>query len=88
MKRSWRSTVGATAVEMAVILPAFLLLIMGVMEGGRILGAWVILTNESREAARYGVAGNLTSRYDTNPDGLTAEVTVYATSRIGAPLAQ
>ena len=45
---------GVAAVELAIILPIFLLLIFGILEFGH---AWYIkytITNASREGARYG----------------------------------
>src|SRR5919198_1055588 len=40
-------------VSFALIAPVFLLIIFGMMEMGRVLSAWVVITNEAREAARY-----------------------------------
>ena len=55
--RLLRAKDGDTVTELALILPVFLLILFGIVEGSQILGAWVILTNETRQAARYGVAG-------------------------------
>jgi Flp pilus assembly protein TadG len=41
-----------TVAEFALVAPLVFLLIFGFMEGTRILSAWLILNNESREAAR------------------------------------
>ena len=43
-----------TVVTFALIAPVFLLIVFGTMEVGRVLNAWLIITNEAREAARYG----------------------------------
>ncbi len=51
---------GLAALEFGLILPAFLLFIFIIMEGGRALNVWVTLTNDTREAARYGNNGCLT----------------------------
>ena len=72
---------GSTAVEFALLLPALMTLLIGVLEGGRVLNAWVVLSNETREAARYGVAGVRDG--DTN---LITEVNSYAQGRIGQTL--
>jgi Flp pilus assembly protein TadG len=53
-----RSERGATMTEVAFVLPVFLLFLMIVMEGGRVLGAWIVLTNTTRETARWVVAAN------------------------------
>jgi Flp pilus assembly protein TadG len=54
--RFLRSERGATITEVAFVLPVFLLFLMMVMEGGRVLGAWMIITNSTRETARWAVA--------------------------------
>jgi Flp pilus assembly protein TadG len=46
---------GQTFVETALILPIILLVVMGIIEFGRIFSGYLILTNASREGARYGV---------------------------------
>lgn len=65
------------------MLPALLLLIFMVMEGGRALTVWMVLTNATHQAVRYGAAGSedLTSAGAVNPtlvsdisNALTAEV--------------
>lgn len=43
---------GATAVEMAILLPVLLLLLLGIMEFGRAFNAQVTLTNAAREGVR------------------------------------
>ena len=50
---------GAVAVEFALILPVLVLLLFGIVEFSLLLFNKQILTNASREGARYGiVAGN------------------------------
>ena len=53
-----RSERGATITEVAFLLPVFILMLMVIMEGGRVLGAWMVLTNSTRETARWVIAGN------------------------------
>lgn len=50
-----RDTRGQTTLEFALLAVVLILIVMGIIEGGRIFGAWLIITNEAREAARYGV---------------------------------
>jgi Flp pilus assembly protein TadG len=37
----------------ALIAPVFLLIIFGTMDIGRVLNAWLVITNEARETARH-----------------------------------
>ena len=57
MKRLWRSERGTSVAELALVMPTFLLILFGIVEGCVVLSAWMVLTNETREAARYAVAG-------------------------------
>jgi Flp pilus assembly protein TadG len=34
--------------------PLIFLVLFGIMEGGRVISAWLVITSEAREAARYG----------------------------------
>jgi Flp pilus assembly protein TadG len=43
-----------TIVSFALIAPVFFFLVFAISEGARVFNAWVIITNEAREAARYG----------------------------------
>lgn len=45
---------GQTLVEFALILPAFLMLIVGIVEFGRMMITYAGVASASREAARYG----------------------------------
>jgi Flp pilus assembly protein TadG len=46
---------GASAVEFAIILPLFLILVFGIIEFGVIMYDKAVVTNASREGARFGV---------------------------------
>ncbi|BAF59628.1 flp pilus assembly protein TadG [Pelotomaculum thermopropionicum SI] len=48
---------GQALVELALVLPLLLLLLMGIMESGRIFHSYLLITNASREGARAGVTG-------------------------------
>jgi len=84
MKRVFTDERAATVTELAFILPVLLLFLFGIMEGGRVLSAWMVLTNETREAARYGVAGlQDQSLYNGGSSSAwLASVQTYAQSRI------
>ncbi|MDE3088426.1 MAG: pilus assembly protein [Chloroflexota bacterium] len=45
---------GQGFVELAILLPVLLVILIGVLDLGRLLGAYVTLTNAAREGARYG----------------------------------
>ena len=49
---------GASAVEFAIVLPLFLVLTFGIIEFGVIMYNKAILTNASREGARFGILFN------------------------------
>ena len=48
---------GQTLVEFALILPVFLLLTLGVVDGARIFTAYIAITNAAREGALYAASG-------------------------------
>jgi Flp pilus assembly protein TadG len=48
---------GQAIVEMALILPLLLMLLMGMMEMGRIGNAYLTATHAARHGARYGAVG-------------------------------
>ena len=57
--RDWiKSEHGQAIVEMAMVLPLIVLLLMGIVEFGRIGNAYLTVTNAARQGARYGVVGN------------------------------
>lgn len=49
---------GQALVEMALVLPLLLLLLIGIFEFGRIMGAYMVINDLSREGARYGAVGH------------------------------
>lgn len=48
---------GQSMVELALVLPLILLLLMGVVEFGRMFHTYLVLTQGSREGARLAVVG-------------------------------
>ena len=81
MRRFWRSDRGSTVTELAFVLPVVLLLIMGTMEVAQMLSVWVTLSNETREAARYGVAG-----VRDGDNNLVSEIQSYSKGRLAQTL--
>jgi len=48
---------GQALVEMALVLPILLLLFMGIFEFGRIMSAYMIISDLARDGVRHGVVG-------------------------------
>ena len=61
MKKSIRSDSGAAAIEFAIVAPLLFVLLFGIIEFGAILYNKSVITNASREGARY------TATFYTNP---------------------
>lgn len=45
---------GESTVEFALIAIILIMVTFGIVEGGRIFSNWLVITNEAREAARWG----------------------------------
>lgn len=45
---------GQSLVELAIMLPILLIILLGIVDFGRVFYAYVTITNASREGARYG----------------------------------
>ncbi|PKM76263.1 MAG: pilus assembly protein TadE [Firmicutes bacterium HGW-Firmicutes-15] len=58
LREVFKSQQGQALVELALVLPILLMLLFGIIEFGRIFGAYMVITNLSREGARYGVVGH------------------------------
>lgn len=73
-----------TITTFALIAPVLLFIIFAVAESGRIMFTWLVLTNESAEAARYGAV-----RYDRNRTTAdqTADIQSFITQRLDGVLA-
>lgn len=59
--RNRRRRRGAAVVELAAVSPIFVMLILGMIEYGRLVMVQQILTNAAREGARVGVLDNRTA---------------------------
>ncbi|MEA3502459.1 MAG: TadE/TadG family type IV pilus assembly protein [Actinomycetota bacterium] len=80
---------GASAVELAIVLPVFLTLVFGTMEAGWIFAQQVEIRNAAREGARlavvdYGTAGTIVTavcdRADLSGGGATVDIAASSTS--------
>lgn len=65
---SLRSASGAVAVEFALVLPIFLLLLLGMFDFGKVFNYWIDGTHLSHEGARYAAVGK-----NPGPGGTLAE---------------
>ena len=89
---------GAAAVEFALVLPVLLLLLVGIIEFGRLYNAQIVITNAAREAARTmaitedaaaataaaeAVAGGYTVNVAPGTCVSDAQVTSTVTSQVG-----
>ena len=63
---------GAQLVEFAIVVPVFLLLVMGIIDFGRAYFSWIIITNGAREGARVAaVGGDVTAVEDRVESAIT-----------------
>ena len=70
---------GAVAIETALLFPLLVLLIFGMIEFGLLLYNRQVLTNASREGARFGIVLDLPRRSDGD---ITGAVNQYCTNRL------
>lgn len=77
-----------TIVTFALVAPVLLLILFGTMEMGRVLNAWMVITNEAREAARYG-AVNFDDSVDTATEQANEQTAIraYVQQRLSGVLA-
>jgi Flp pilus assembly protein TadG len=91
--RRARDERGATLVEFALVSTMLLLLVMGIIEFGRVLNTYIIVTNGAREGARLAALGRPTGEIRTrvlaSVPGLTGSlVSVTTTNAQGTPGSQ
>jgi Flp pilus assembly protein TadG len=67
-KRRGRRERGQSLVEFALVIPVFLIIVMGIIDLGMGIRSWISITNAAREAARYGAV------YCSNGEGDAADV--------------
>lgn len=78
-RRTKKGQEGQALVEFAIVLPVLVLLLVGMMEFGLLLYNQQVITNASREGARYGIVSR-TLRRDSSE--IAAVVDAYAGSRL------
>ena len=77
---------GAALVEFVIVAPVLLMLLFAVWEFGRIFDAWMIVTNASREGARYAVEWTSNSTGLTQDQYVQSKVNTYLASGFGSRL--
>ena len=70
---------GASAVEMAIVLPLLLILLFGIIEFGLVLYDKAVITNASREGARFGIVSR-SPRYESGD--IDSQVQNYCVGRL------
>lgn len=86
---------GQALVEMALVLPVLILIIFGIVEFGRIMNTYLIVTNAAREGARHGVVGGtdadirdavMNNAYTLDPAKITVTISPAGSRTRGTPL--
>jgi Flp pilus assembly protein TadG len=81
-QRTRRGERGQAVVELALVLPLFMLLVFGMIEFGKGLNYWIDLTHVANEGARYATV----NRWPSCPGDETAacpeELKTYLTDRV------
>ena len=77
MKRKGQE--GQALVEFALVIPVLLLLLLGVIEFGLLLYNQQVITNASREGARFGIVAQMPRRSD---DSIRIVVANYAKNHL------
>ena len=78
-----------TIVSFALVAPLLLFIVFGTMEMGRVLNAWLVITNEAREAARYGaVTFDATNDHASEQTAEQTAVRAYISNRLTGVLDQ
>jgi len=54
LKDRFKNNRGQAIVELAILLPVLLLILLGILEFGRIFSTYITITHASREGARAG----------------------------------
>ena len=67
MRKLLKSNRGANAIEFALVLPILLVMLFGIIEFGAVLYNKAVITNASREGARFAAG------FYTNPANATAQ---------------
>jgi len=73
IRRIWQKEEGTALVEFAVVLPVLVFLLIGMIEFGLLLYNQQVITNASREGARYGIVSRTPRRTVVEIDSVVGE---------------
>ncbi len=73
---------GAAAVEFAILLPILIVLLFGIVEFGLIFYNKAVITNASREGARYGIVFRAPTVPPITCGDITGVVTAYTADKL------
>jgi len=85
--RRFVSERGQALVETAIVLPIVVLLLLSMVDGGRIFYAWIVTTNGAREGARVAATGSSEADVIAHVELVMGNVTVtdLLTANTGGP---
>lgn len=77
-KSKLRNEKGASAVEFALVLPIFVMLVFGIFQFGIAFNNWIAITHAAREGARLAAVGQYTEQKvrDSAPSVAIQSITV------------
>ncbi|MBI4321026.1 MAG: pilus assembly protein [Chloroflexi bacterium] len=85
-----RNEKGQDMVEFALVAPILLLLVMGIIDFGRVFNAYLVTTHGAREGARYAAVGysdgEIVNRVLDTTGNLTIQVGVSGSRVQGQPM--
>ena len=70
IRKIWKRQEGQSLVEFAIVAPVLLLLLLGIVEFGLILYNQHVITNASREGARFGIVVEIPRRTEAEIQGV------------------
>ncbi len=76
---------GQTLVEFALILPVFLMLTLGVVDGARVFSAYIAITNGAREGALYAASGTNYTKWCSTTSTVACPATATASNKSTDP---
>ena len=80
LRRGLKSTSGMSVVETALVLPLFLILLLGVIDGGRVMFTQAMVYYAAQEATRWAVANP--KEPEQTEQEYKDSITDYANSRL------
>lgn len=92
LRKKLKESRGQAIVELAILLPVLLLILLGILEFGRVFSSYMIITHASREGARVGAVGgsdldvqNTVSNNTATLDSTNMTVTILDGGNRGEP---